>query len=296
MKRIGYVFLVLVGFLLVSVSAYAYDLNSITLDELYVSGPNGTTVGENLLTNPPPARIYSATDASNPTDSSNDSNMMPSNNIGEYNDGLLNNWGLFPPNGAFIDVGDLQDLDGDGFATDPGWIHLAEIDTQDGSIIYDSLGKVTYSPGIPIESLLTFTVTWDPEFTAGRWMLWTDPAKMDEVLELLGPSTFDHLAFSIKAANDYIVYDFNFKDIFASEVVAGNTSLNFTTAYTLGGTFQTLDFTNQNGQLQDISHLNVWARDPKDPVPEPTSMILLGTGLIGMAGIWKRKFIKKNSK
>lgn len=50
------------------------------------------------------------------------------NNIGELGDGFLNGqWGVLTGNEFLDGPEDLQDLDGDGNATDPGWIHLGDV-------------------------------------------------------------------------------------------------------------------------------------------------------------------------
>ncbi len=52
----------------------------------------------------------------------------PDTNVGQLNDGLLNGEGNLFDGMEFIDSDDLQDLDGNGVATGPGWIHLGHVE------------------------------------------------------------------------------------------------------------------------------------------------------------------------
>ena len=106
------------------------------------------------------------------------------------------------------------------------------------------------------------------------WLLRTNLDIIGNVQALLGPATFDHLAFSVKAGNEnsgggFAVYDFNFKTIYAAE---NDPALNALTPYQLGGSLNTADFGSKG-----ISHLNVWARDPTSDtteIPEPSTLAL----------------------
>ena len=153
-----------------------------------------------------------------------------------------------------------------------------------------AIAQLVQFPGgsltLDIGDLLTLDLTCTSgnlsDCSAVNWVLTTQLGIIGDVQQLLGPATFDHLAFSIKAGNQnsgggFAVYDFNFKTIFASE---NNPLLNFNTPYKLGGTLNTEDFGNKG-----ISHLNVWARDPADnstQIPEPLSIFLFAIGCFVM--------------
>ena len=215
----------------------------------------------------------------------------PDVNIGQAGDGLLNGEGIF--NGEeFVDPSDFQILDTDGVRNDPGWIHLAHFDAENnaaGNVSYSTVGPAPLNGTgltLQVSDLLTFSLSCTgsgqslTNCSAIDWLLTTKLDIISDVQELLGPSTFDHLAFSVKAGNQnsgggFAVYDFNFKTIFAAE---NNPLLNFNTPYQLGGTLNTADLGGK-----DISHLNVWARDPvdsSDRVPEPSTLLLFALAML----------------
>jgi len=209
-------------------------------------------------------------------------------NIGYLGDGLLNgqvkNGDQYFDGSEFITVpDDLQALKDPSQKVDPGWIHLVSFDANGAQYEYSTMGAgLVGKPILNIADLLTFSLDCEigsiGDCSAGTWKLETKLDIIEQVTSLLGPAAFDHLAFSIKTANSFVVYDFNFKDIFAAEKAKGNNSLNFSTPYILAGGFDN----SFDLEGQGISHLNVMARDPQDltRIPEPAPFAMFGLGVL----------------
>lgn len=234
------------------------------------------------------------------TGANDDPLSSPFLNIGQLGEGLLNGGNNFFTGMEFIEVSDLQDVDGIGGNNDPGWIRLAHFDAENSGntasgITYDTSGPIANNleyPGLILDigDLLTLALTCSngglDDCKQLDWTLTTDISIIPTVQKLLGNASFDHLAFSVKAGNGFAVYDFNFNDIFEDESL-----LNFETPYILGGFISTNDFINSYDKdnnpksFAGISHLNVWARDPANnsiQIPEPSSFLIFLLGVIGL--------------
>ena len=186
-----------------------------------------------------------AADAAN-NNGNDDPASHPSPNIGHLNDGLLNGESTYyapDPDGSgdlvsyftgeeFVDSSKFQALDGDGIFNDPGWIHLVNIQVGDSSLdegditgsaevkdgngyYYSKSGPSLLAPNLILDIGELLDITFD--FNAGTWSLETHLDIIDDVQELLGENSFDHLAFSFKSANAFAVYDFDFVEIFTLE-------------------------------------------------------------------------------
>lgn len=247
--------------------------------------------GENLLKNGP----YTASDCIGLYKGNNEGKGKPKNNIGELGDGFLNG-GKFKHKGKnysfdelpFITESDLQDLDNDGTATDPGWIHLANFSTN-GSGSYSHI-QPNKASGTNIADLLRIDLDCANNKSC-IWSLKTDIDIIDNVQDILGEATFDQLAIVIKASNRFAVYDFNFKDIFATEYVNDNGFFDplfpdnaFGTPFTLTGTLASSDFLNKKDKVQGISHVTFLARDPAAvSIPEPSTILIFSVSVFGLA-------------
>lgn len=244
--------------------------------------PSGVPSGINLL-----STSYDATTCVGIYPGNDDAGGLssPSVNIGQAGDGLFNGEDIF--NGEeFVDPSEFQAFDPDGIKDDPGWIHLAHFDSEnntEGNITYSTIGPSPLNdPSLTLDvgDLLTLTLSCTAagenltDCSSIDWLLTTNLDIIGNVQALLGPATFDHLAFSVKAGNEnsgggFAVYDFNFKTIYAAE---NDPALNALTPYQLGGSLNTADFGSKG-----ISHLNVWARDPTSDtteIPEPSTLAL----------------------
>lgn len=166
----------------------------------------------------------------------------------------------------------------------PGWINLYSTETGYGA--NPTLGGLS----LVLRELMTISVT-GANGTSGTWTLNLKPNIITQVQNVLGRNAFDHLAFILKSTQESIVYDFDF-NVYAQYFAyqGEDVPFDYVTPYNFTGTWKTTDFTNQNGNLQGLSHLEIWARDPDatQGIPEPVSLALFGLGLVGL-GLSRRK-------
>jgi len=89
------------------------------------------------------------------------------------------------------------------------------------------------------------------------------------------PATLD-LAVVLKAGSGWAAWLFE-----DEEITVGNSG---------GEDTWTITFNiGQSEEIKNLSHLSLYGRDYSNPVPEPATMLLFGTGLVGLAGLARRK-------
>ena len=138
--------------------------------------------------------------------------------------------------------------------------------------VFDGGWEVTLDEGgtVTIDGV-TFGLTADTNVPEGEWTL---------TFSAPTPTTITKdLAVALKASTAWAAY------LFDDEV--------FTTDGVGEGTFK-ISFLNPGGQIPDLSHMIIAFRDGAPSVPEPTTAMLLGTGLLALAVGSRRHLLRQS--
>jgi len=199
----------------------------------------------------------------------------PVQNLGYDDDGWLNkedynNWWEGP--GAFVDEADLIDLDGDGYADDPGWVLVGKEESTgfEGASSTDGITTYNHEQLVSLTNCKTaaglYTSCFGGEAVKGDWV-YTPPAQNPKALtNLIGGDFFDQVAIVFKAGNTFAMYNFNMVDFGLDPTLAGDYNFAFTGTWDISDTLES-----------GLSNLSFWARDPihNVQVPEPSTLVLL---------------------
>lgn len=144
---------------------------------------------------------------------------------------------------------------------------VGDLTTLIGGIAFQLLAKSDNAASGSALSGFDFDVTADQNSSGDFMLSWTGGVP---------PAWFDFV-FTVKSSKGYAYYLFDDVGI-------------YTTPGEMEGTFIVKIKNKPGTAFQDLSHMSVYGRTGDIPdVPEAATMILFGTGLLGLAGIGRRR-------